>query len=145
MGREKTYFGIGLVIGIVLAALFLFYFAPRYTTVKAGDTLIKQDRWSGQSWRFVDNQWKRIVGENRDWDKIWSGQSWRFVDNGWKRIVGENRDWDKIDKALTGALGIATDTPSRTNALDLLRKKDPILKDLSDDELLERIKLVYSK
>ena len=119
MGREKTYFGIGLGIGIVLATLFLFYFAPRYTTVKAGDTLVKQDRWSGQSWRFVDNQWKRIVGEDHD--------------------------WDKIDKALTGALGIATDTPSRTNALDLLREKDPILKDLSDDELLERIKLVYSK
>ena len=119
MGREKTYFGMGLVIGIVLAALFLFYFAPRYTTVKAGDNLIKQDRWSGQSWRFVDNQWKRIVGEDHD--------------------------WEKIDKALTGALGIATDTPSRTNALELLRKKDPILKDLSDDDLLERIKLVYSK
>ena len=119
MGREKTYFGMWLVIGIVLAALFLFYFAPRYTTVKAGDNLIKQDRWSGQSWRFVDNQWKRIVGEDHD--------------------------WDKIDKALTGALGIATDTPSRTNALDLLRRKDPILKDLSDDDLLERIKLVYSK
>jgi hypothetical protein len=119
MGREKTYFGIGLVIGIVFATLFLFYFAPRYTTVKVRDTLVKQDRWSGQSWRFVDNQWKRIVGEDYD--------------------------WDKIDKALTGALGIATDTPGRTNALDLLRKKDPILKDLSDDELLERIKLVYSK
>jgi hypothetical protein len=59
--------------------------------------------------------------------------------------MGEDRDWDKIDKALTGALGIATDTPSRTNALDLLRRKDPILKDLSDDHLLERIKLVYSK
>jgi hypothetical protein len=119
MGREKTYFGMGLVIGIVLATLFLFYFAPRYTTVKVRDTLVKQDKWSGQSWRFVDNQWKRIVGEDHD--------------------------WDKIDKALTGALGIETDTPSRTNALDLLRKKDPILKDLSDDDLLERIKLVYSK
>lgn len=119
MGREKAYLGIGLVIGIVLATLLLFYFAPRYTTVKAGDNLVKQDRWSGQSWRFVDNQWKRIVGEEHD--------------------------WDKIDRALTGALGIATDTPSRTNALDLLRKKDPILNNLSDDELLERIKLVYSK
>lgn len=119
MGREKAYLGIGLVIGIVLATLLLFYFAPRYTTVKAGDNLVKQDRWSGQSWRFVDNQWKRIVGEEHD--------------------------WDKIDKALTAALGIQTDTPSRTNALDLLRKKDPILKDLSDEDLLERIKLVYSK
>ena len=119
MGREKTYFGMGLVIGTVLATLFLFYFAPRYTTVKVRDTLVKQDKWSGQSWRFVDNQWKRIVGEDHD--------------------------WDRIDKALTGALGIETDTPSRTNALDLLRKKDPILKDLSDDDLLERIKLVYSK
>jgi len=119
MGREKTYFGIGLVIGIVLAVLFLFYFAPRYTSVKAGDTLIKQDRWSGESWRFVDNQWKRIVGENHD--------------------------WERIDRALAEALGIPADTPSRSNALDLLRKRDPILKDLSDEDLLERIKLVYSK
>jgi len=119
MGREKTYFGIGLVIGIVLAVLFLFYFAPRYTTLKAGDTLIKQDRWSGESWRFVDNQWKRIVGENHD--------------------------WERIDRALAEALGIPSDTPSRSNALDLLRKRDPILKDLSDEDLLERIKLVYSK
>ena len=119
MGREKAYFGMGLVIGIILATLFLFYFAPRYTTVKAGDTLVKQDKWSGQSWRFVDNQWKKIVGEDHD--------------------------WDKIDKALTEALGIHTDMPSRTNALDLLRKKDPILKNLSDEDLLERIKLVYSK
>jgi len=119
MTRDKTYFGFGLAIGIVIAALFFYYFAPRYNTVKAGDTLIKQDRWSGQSWRFVDNQWKRMVDKDRD--------------------------WEKIDKALMQALGISTDGPSRTNTLDLLRGKDAILKDLADDELLERIKLVYSK
>jgi hypothetical protein len=33
----------------------------------------------------------------------------------------------------------------RSEALALLRQKDPILSDLSDEDLLERIKLVYSK
>ena len=119
MTRDKTYFGFGLVIGLVIAALFFYYFAPRYKTVQAGDTLIKQDRWSGQSWRFADERWKPIMDVNRD--------------------------WEKIDKALMQALGISTDGPSRTTTLDLLRGKDDILKDLTGDELLERIKFVYSK
>ncbi len=119
MTREKTYFGFGLVMGIVIAFLFLYYFAPRYITVKSGDTLIKQDRWSGQTWRFVSNEWKSIVGENHD--------------------------WEKIDTALREALGIPKEGPDRKDAISLLRKKDDILDELSDDELLERIKFVYSK
>jgi len=119
MTREKTYFGIGLAVGIVLALLFLFYFAPRYSTMKSGNTLVKLDRWSGQTWRFTENQWKKIQGANRD--------------------------WEKIDKMLMEALRVPSGGVDRENALGLLREKDPVLKDLTDDELLERIKLVYSR
>ncbi len=119
MTREKTYFGFGLVMGIVIAFLFLYYFAPRYITVKSGDTLIKQDRWSGQTWRFVSDEWKSIVGEDHD--------------------------WEKIDTALRGALGIQKNGHDRTDAINSLRKKNDVLNELSEDELLERIKLVYSK
>ena len=119
MTREKSYFGIGLLVGAVIAALFLLYFAPRYTTVKSGDTLIRQDRWSGISWRFVDNQWKRIV----------------YLD----------RDWNLIDRTLREALSIPTGGVERGTALHLLRKKYPALADINDDDLLERIKIVYSK
>jgi hypothetical protein len=119
MTREKTYFGFGLGMGIVIAFLFLYYFAPRYITVKSGDTLIKQDRWSGQTWRFVSDEWKRIVGENHD--------------------------WEKIDTALREALGIQKNGPERTDAINSLRKKKDVLNELSEDDLLERIKVVYSK
>ena len=119
MSSGKTSFGIGLAVGIVVAVLFLYYFAPRFTTVKSGENLIKQDRWSGDSWRFVDGQWKKMMSFSRD--------------------------WERIDDALMEALHLPTDGGERANALSLLRKKDTILADLEDDELLERIKLVYSK
>ena len=119
MARERKFFGIGLVIGVVLTALFLHYFAPRYSTIKSGDTLIKQDRWSGESWRFVDNQWKKIMSVSRD--------------------------WEKVDKTLQEALHIPTEAVDRGDALSLLRNKHPVLEDVTDDELFERIKIVYSK
>ena len=81
--------------------------------------MVKQDRWSGDSWRYVDNQWKKI-------DDI-------------------HRDWESIDQALRQALHIPKDGLDRPKAMDLLRKKFPALKDITDDELLERIKIVYSK
>jgi hypothetical protein len=119
MYREKTNFVIGLLAGILAASLFLFYFAPRYTTAKAGDTLVRNDRWTGQSWRLVDNQWKAIVGQDHD--------------------------WDKIDGSLRSALRIPFAEVDTGAALRLLKEKYPVLKDLSDEDLLERIKLVYSK
>ena len=119
MANEKAYFGIGLVVGIVLAGLFLYYFAPRYITVKSGQTIIKQDRWTGRTWRYADNRWKAIIDVNRD--------------------------WEKIDGALRKALHIPFAEVDTGAALKLLREKHPILRDLSNDELLERIKLVYSK
>jgi hypothetical protein len=119
MAREKSYFVGGLFIGIVVASLFLFYFAPRYATVKSGDTLIRQDKWTGHSWRFVDNRWKAIGGQNYD--------------------------WEKIDASLMSALRIPFAEVDKAKALKLLREKYPNLKELSDDDLFERIKFVYSK
>jgi hypothetical protein len=119
MAREKSYFVGGLFIGIVVASLFLFYFAPRYAMVKSGDTLIRQDKWTGHSWRFVDNQWKAIVGQNYN--------------------------WEKIDASLMSALRIPFAEVDKAKALKLLREKYPVLNELSDEDLFERIKLVYSK
>jgi hypothetical protein len=119
MRGEKIYFGLGLVIGILLSVVFFYYFAPRYTTVKSGDTVLKQDTWTGRSWRLVDNEWKAMVGAHRD--------------------------WDGIDKALLSALRIPFAEVNTDSALVRLREKHPILKDLPNDELLERIKLVYSR
>lgn len=119
MNGGKRYFLSGLVIGILLSGVFFYYFAPRYTTVKSGDTMLRQDTWTGRSWRFVDNEWKSIVGVNRD--------------------------WESIDKALLSALRIPFAEVNADSALVRLREKHPILKDLPNDELLERIKLVYSR
>lgn len=119
MKGEKLYFGLGLVIGILLSVVFFFYFAPRYTTVKSGDTVLKQDTWTGRTWRLVDNDWKAVVGVPRD--------------------------WDSIDKALLSALRIPFAEVNTDSALVRLREKHPILKDVPNDELLERIKLVYSR
>jgi len=119
MNGEKRYFLIGLVIGILLSGAFFYYFAPRYTTLKSGDTILRQDTWTGRSWRLADNQWKSIVGVNRD--------------------------WDSIDKALLAALRIPFAEVNTDSALVRLREKHPILKDLPSEELLERIKLVYSR
>ncbi len=119
MNGEKRYFLIGLVIGILLSGVFFYYFAPRYTTVKAGDTMLRQDTWTGRSWRFVDNEWKSVVGVNYD--------------------------WESIDRALLSALRIPFAEVNTDLALKQLQEKHPVLKDLPNDELLERIKLVYSR
>lgn len=119
MNRDKRYFAAGLVIGVIFTALFLHYLAPRYTLSKSGDMVIKQDTWTGESWRLVENDWKIIRGEKRD--------------------------WEKIDRALRSALHIPFADVNVESALKALKEKHAILQDLSDDELSERIKVVYSK
>jgi hypothetical protein len=119
MISDKRHFLMGLVIGILLSGVFFYYFAPRYTTVKSGDMMLRQDTWTGRSWRFVDNEWKSIVGVNRD--------------------------WDRIDRALVSALRIPFAEVNTDKALKQLQEKYPVLKDLPHDELVERIKLVYSR
>ena len=119
MKGEKTYFIVGIVLGVFLSAIFFFYFAPRYETVKEGETMIKQDQWTGRSWRFTDDEWKPVVGVNRD--------------------------WEKIDRALMAALRIPFADVDTDSALITLQDKHPVLADLRREELLERIKLVYSR
>ena len=119
MSSEKKYLVIGIVIGLVLAILYFQYFAPRYEIEKKGLAMIKLDKWTGQSWRFVDNNWKKMAN------------------------MDEN--WDRIDKTLQKALRIPFANVDNDSALKRLREKYPDLKDISDGELLERIKLVYSK
>ena len=119
MKGEKTYLIAGIGLGIFLSGIFFFYFAPRYETVKQGETTIKQDKWTGRSWRLTDDEWKPIVGVNRD--------------------------WEKIDRALMAALRIPFADVDTDSALIILQEKHPVLGDLSREELLERIKLVYSR
>ena len=119
MSGEKKYLIVGVIIGLVLAILYFQFFAPRYEVEKTGLSMIKLDKWTGQSWRFVDNNWKKMAN------------------------MDEN--WERIDKTLQGALEIPFANVDTTAALKKLRDKCPDLKDIPDDELLERIKLVYSK
>jgi len=119
MSREKIYFAIGMTARIVLTSLFLLYFAPRYETTRMDEKLIKQDRWSGDSWQYVGNKWEKIVDLQRD--------------------------WKSIDRSLLNALHITAPDIERNEALSLLRLKAPALDVLTDDELLERIKYVYAK
>ncbi len=119
MKREKIYFGAGIVIGAVLAGLFLFHFAPRYRVAQGNGTVVKQDRWTGQTWSLIDNNWKKVADGNYD--------------------------WEKTDGSLREALQFPSVNVNTDSALNLLRKKYPLLKEISDEELLERIKLVYSK
>lgn len=119
MAKGKHQFGIGLVIGIIFAALFFMYFAPRYTTVETDGMLYKHDRWSGNSWRFVDNEWQTVSQDERK--------------------------WDDIDSELRKALKVPETLKARQDVLKRLRERYPKLKGVSDADLLERIKFVYSK
>jgi hypothetical protein len=119
MKSEKKYMVIGIFIGIVLSFFYFQYFAPRFEMKKEGLTLIKVDKWTGDSWRFVDDNWKKMADMDENWEKI--AQALREAPNGPSAEVDPR--------------------PPRAP----LREKYLILKDISDEELLERIKLVYSK
>ena len=60
-------------------------------------------------------------------------------------MINMDEDWVKIDQALREALNIPFAKVDTEKGLMRLRARYPILKDISDEELLERIKLVYSK
>lgn len=119
MSSGKSQFAIGLLVGIVLTALFFMYFAPRYQIVESDGVLHKYDRWTGDTWCFCDKEWKR-VSEHGD-------------------------DWKKIDDVLAQALKISGVDKVRTAALQKLKEKYPLLKEYSDEDILERVKLVYAK
>lgn len=75
----------------------------------------------------------------------WSGQSWRLVDNNWKKMVLMDEQWEEIDKTLQKALKIPFAKVDSDSALKILKSKYPLLNDISNEDLLERIKLVYAK
>ena len=119
MKSTKLNLAIGIVIGVILALLYSNYFAPRYEIKKVGLSLVKLDKWTGQSWRYMNNNWKKVIYTNQE--------------------------WKQIDQTLAEALNIPIADSKTESALKLLREKYPVLKDIPNDELQERIKLVYSK
>jgi hypothetical protein len=119
MRIEKTYLVIGIAVGLLLAFFYFHYFAPRYELQKTDLSVVKIDKWTGKSWQFTDNNWTSIAD------------------------MDENSK--EVDKALHEALQIPYSNGTSTQALNLLRGKYPLLKKINDDELLERIKVVYSK
>jgi len=119
MGNGKYKFGIGFFVGILLAALFFLYFAPRYQAVDSNGVLYKHDRWTGDIWRYVDNEWKKVSQHDKD--------------------------WKRIDDVLIQALNISGGDKLRAAALQQLKDKYPILKEFSDEEILERVKMVYAR
>ena len=119
MKNSKKSLVFGVLIGLVLAFFYCHYFAPRYEVKKGTMNTIKVDKWTGQSWRLDGNNWKKMLD------------------------VDES--WEEIDKTIQEALNIPFAQVDSGSALNKLREKYPVLKDISDDELMERIKLVYSK
>ena len=118
MKKTKLYFVGGIAVGAILTFFCLNYFAPRYEMEKVGVSMVKTDKWTGQSWKYVNDSWKKIERTNQE--------------------------WQEIDQALAEALDIPVSNNNAASALSLLRQKYPVLKDIPDDELQERIKLVYS-
>jgi len=119
MKIDKKCLILGIIIGLVLAFFYFHYFAPRYEITKTDLSTIKIDKWTGQSWRLVDNDWKQMMDTDED--------------------------LEKIDNILLEALHIPFAQVDSDSALKRLRDIYPELKDVSDDLLMERIKLVYSK
>ena len=119
MKNGKKSLVLGIIIGLILGVFYFHYFAPRYEIRKTALSTIKIDKWTGQSWRLVDNDWKKML----DMDE----------------------DWEQIDRTLQEALKIPIAQVDSGSALKKLRDSYPVLKEISDDDLLERIKLVYSK
>ena len=119
MHQKKINFGVGLGAGILLATLFFQVVAPRYITIRSGSMLIKQDKWTGSSWRLVNNQWKKMMNIDQK--------------------------WEMIDQTLRLALHIPASGVDTGMALAQLKEKYPVLKSITDKELHDRIKIVYSR
>ena len=121
MIKTRTHFGIGLFIGIVVTALFFQFFAPRYDVIKSDKMLIKQDKWSGNSWRYESDKWEKIS------------------DN--------TRDWKPIDEVLMKALNLTTKGTANSSdgQMASLKKKYPELEKISNEDIMERIKYIYAR
>ena len=121
MIQTRTHFGIGLVIGIVVTALFFQFFAPRYDVVKSDKMLIKQDKWSGTSWRYEGDKWEKITDSTRD--------------------------WGPVDEVLMKALNIPVrgDSNGSDAQMASLKQKYPELEKIANEDIMERIKYIYAR
>jgi allantoicase len=123
MIQTKVHFGAGLVLGIVVCAFFFQFFAPRYGVVKSDTGVVKQDKWTGNSWHY-------------------DGYSW-------KEIREDKQDWEAVDDALMDALNIKDSRTQSGNSLNariqMLKAKYPVLASLSDEDVMERIKYLYAR
>ena len=119
MDRSKLHFGVGLVVGIVIAGLFFHFYAPRYITIEAKEGLIKQDKWSGDSWKLAGDKWKKISDSEKD--------------------------WHDVDQSLRKAFQATVGGAETAFLLKQLKEKYPQLKNVSNEELLVRIRAVYSQ
>lgn len=119
MKKEKKFFTIGLISGIFVTSIFFQFFAPRYVSIKEGNNLIKQDRWSGRSWRYVMGKWEEISG-------------------------AESKQ-DPIDRELRKALNVIIDQSNFNEALSSFKESFPALRDIPEDELFTRISNLYSR
>jgi len=118
MKKEKLVFAVGLAVGIFLTAVFFQVFAPRYATMLNGEGLIKQDRWSGRSWRY----------DGASWEEIREADSRK----------------EQIDQELRKALTVVIDQGRVTQATNRFKEIFPALKEIPDDELLTRMSTLYS-
>ncbi|MFC1534588.1 hypothetical protein ACFL7M_14635 [Thermodesulfobacteriota bacterium] len=119
MKNGKKNLILGVLIGLIVAFFYFHYFAPRYEIKKTGLSMVKIDKWTGKSWRFVDNNWKKVLE----------------IDASWK----------EVDRTLQEALKVPFVKVDSGAAFKKLRESYPVLNGIPDDELQERIKLVYSK
>lgn len=119
---SRIHFGVGFTIGILITALFFYFFSQRYEVTESNRAIIKQDKWSGASWQFEGNEWKKIQ-ENKT-------------------------DWKPVDKILVKALNISADKSSsnhRNRQVEVLKSKYPALEGYRDEDIIARIKYVYAR
>ncbi len=121
MMQGRTHFGIGLCLGVVVTAVFFHFFAPRYEVVNSESATIKQDRWSGDTWRLEGDQWRKVMDTQMN--------------------------WQPVDDALMKELNIPTQNDSQGPGRQIaaLKKKYPVLETVSDEEIMERIKYIYAR
>lgn len=121
MIHARVHFGAGLILGIVIAAIFFHFFAPRYEVFQSDNETVKQDRWTGDSWRMEQNKWVAVTEDKRD--------------------------WKPVDQALMDAIGMQKQEEGHSpkSRLSELRQKYPALEPFSDEDIMERIKHIYSK
>ena len=121
MVNSKKSLICGIIIGIILSFLYFKFFAPRYEIEKTALYTVRIDKWTGDTWRLVDDNWKKMINIDED--------------------------WELIDKTLAKAIHINIPEAQVDSepALKKLKDKYPVLQDIPDYDLLERIKLVYGK